>query len=349
MACNGYNHDPDCNCGWGGVYYGNGDGYPLSDRLPSSQSETGEKYVNPDAKTFPTPCPWCRSPVFYHTNGYGDSVFFDELGYPWQIHECFKNYWEEEKRRRKLEDISNYSNNICKNIRLEDVKNCSPRPERGDDLRLDLNFNHQVAWFGGEEEIRIPKLIICNDCLGHGFILTETLTQEECLSCQSNGRIPHTRKLKIMIPAGVDTGTRLRVAREGDDGKYGGASGDLYIHCSVSVPPELKRDDCNIFLTTPVKVMRKKLNSLKINEDYIIPLYTINGENILSLRRKSLDQNTKLDNKKYYQIKFNEYARIHSISPTQKKLVLKCSGNGIPHLGNPESKGDYIITLLFTD
>lgn len=51
-----------------------------------------------------SPCPWCRYPVYYHTNGYGDSVYFDELGVPWTIHSCWKDYWESQNiEQSKLE------------------------------------------------------------------------------------------------------------------------------------------------------------------------------------------------------------------------------------------------------
>lgn len=61
-----------------------------------SQSSISSKYDN-EANTSSRPCPWCKADVYYHTNGYGDSVYFDSLGYPWQVHGCFKDYWEARK------------------------------------------------------------------------------------------------------------------------------------------------------------------------------------------------------------------------------------------------------------
>ncbi|AFY31881.1 C2HC-type zinc finger protein [Calothrix sp. PCC 7507] len=98
--CNAWNHSPLCNCGWGGVDYGTqGYGNLLSLSLENviNCSRNSNILKDEEAKTFPVSCPWCGTIVFYHTNGFGDSVYFDSLGYPWQIHECFKRYWENKK------------------------------------------------------------------------------------------------------------------------------------------------------------------------------------------------------------------------------------------------------------
>lgn len=55
-----------------------------------------------NAETYLTRCPWCREHIYYHTNGYGDSVYFDSLGYPWQIHHCWDKYWRERKDRQRV-------------------------------------------------------------------------------------------------------------------------------------------------------------------------------------------------------------------------------------------------------
>lgn len=54
------------------------------------------------AETYLTRCPWCQEQVYYHTNGNGDSVYFDSLGYPWQIHPCWDKYWRERKDRQRV-------------------------------------------------------------------------------------------------------------------------------------------------------------------------------------------------------------------------------------------------------
>jgi len=111
--CNAWNHSPGCDCGWGGGYSGGGGGIrtglggSLSDSIKNYAPKAIEGYQSPiiadtrEAQTYPTTCWWCGAEVFYHTNGYGDSVLFDSLGWPWQVHSCWKTYWDKEKIRRR--------------------------------------------------------------------------------------------------------------------------------------------------------------------------------------------------------------------------------------------------------
>lgn len=55
-----------------------------------------------NAETYLTRCPWCTQHVYYHTNGHNDCVYFDTLGYPWQIHACWEKYWQEQKDRNRV-------------------------------------------------------------------------------------------------------------------------------------------------------------------------------------------------------------------------------------------------------
>ncbi|MEH2124242.1 hypothetical protein [Nostoc sp.] len=100
MPCNAWNHPSDCNCGFGGdvgVYiHGN-----ISSLLNSNETQCKESKDKVQTKTYPTKCKKCGKAVYYHTNGNGDSVFFNSLGYPWQVHGCWYDYWKEEKANRK--------------------------------------------------------------------------------------------------------------------------------------------------------------------------------------------------------------------------------------------------------
>jgi hypothetical protein len=85
----GHNHFASCSCGWCSGGGGNGgrtehdlSSY-ISDPSPSATPRTDE------ARTYKTQCKWCGADVYYHTNGYGDSVLFDSLGCPWQVHGCW--------------------------------------------------------------------------------------------------------------------------------------------------------------------------------------------------------------------------------------------------------------------
>lgn len=83
----GHNHYPWCTCGWcigGGG--GGGQGYSS---FPTFQTD--------EARTYRTTCWWCGAEVYYHTNGYGDSVLFDSLGSPWEVHGCWEEYRDQTK------------------------------------------------------------------------------------------------------------------------------------------------------------------------------------------------------------------------------------------------------------
>jgi len=128
MPCNGNNHSPTCECGWGGVWYGNapygGDAryFRCNDEQDSSlpRAVSIDKLVgvaSPRNLTIPNAkCPVCGCRVFFYQNEYGSRVFFDDLGPPWPKHPCTDNSWyaspacgkvvatglEEEPPRRKV-------------------------------------------------------------------------------------------------------------------------------------------------------------------------------------------------------------------------------------------------------
>ena len=97
----GYNHYPWCSCGW--CNGGGGGGYSLSVHRTKAQIDRSEfeKACN-EAKTHMTVCWWCGDTVYYHTNGYNDHVLFDNLGWPWPVHQCWQDYWDSECKQRKL-------------------------------------------------------------------------------------------------------------------------------------------------------------------------------------------------------------------------------------------------------
>lgn len=220
-------------------------------------------------------------------------------------------------------------------------------PVRGDDLRLDLKLEFREAIFGGEKEIRIPHLEVCTACKGTGAkpgtsaktcgtcggsgqVRRATRTpfgsfaqvsvcptcngegqviEEKCESCGGVGRKQETKKLKITIPQGVDNGTRLRVAREGDAGVRSGTPGDLYVYLFVEEDPDFKRDGVNI-------LSEIKVSYLQVILGCKLPIETVDGEVELT------------------------------IPPgTQPNTVLKLEDRGVPQLGNPVSRGDHLITV----
>lgn len=221
-------------------------------------------------------------------------------------------------------------------------------PSRGDDLRFDLKLEFREAIFGGEKQIRITHLETCATCNGSGAkpgtkprtcgtcggagqVRRATRTpfgsftqvsvcptcngkgqviEDKCETCGGNGQAQVTKKLKITIPAGVDTGTRLRVSNEGDAGQQGGPAGDLYVYLFVQEDPEFRREGINILSEVKISYLQAILGSrLMVN--------TVDGEVELT------------------------------IPPgTQPNTVLTLENHGVPRLGNPVSRGDHLITVL---
>jgi molecular chaperone DnaJ len=220
-------------------------------------------------------------------------------------------------------------------------------PVRGDDLRLDLKLEFKEAVFGGEKEIRIPHLENCQvcdgsgakpgsgvrtcpTCKGTGQVKRATRTpfgsfaqvsvcptcngsgetiEEKCEACNGAGRKQETKKLKITIPPGVDNGTRLRVAGEGDAGLRSGTPGDLYVYLFVEQDEEFTREGINIHSEVTISYLQAILGSR-------IKVKTVDGPEELT------------------------------IPPgTQPNTALTLENRGVPKLGNPVSRGDHLITV----
>ena len=167
------------------------------------------------------------------------------------------------------------------------------RPQRGEDVRYDLEIEFEQAVTGMTAEIQLPRLEPCTRCHGNG---AEPGTQPSacptchgrgqvmyqqgflsvrrtCSTCGGSGQVVRTpcaqcrgqryqqvqRKLKINIPAGVDDDTRLRLSQEGQPGANGGANGDLYVVLHVKEHPFFTRDGNDLHCTVPVNFAQAAL------------------------------------------------------------------------------------------
>ena len=181
-------------------------------------------------------------------------------------------------------------------------------PLRGDDLILDLSIDFREAVFGVEKKIQIPQLKPCNTCKGSGF-QSNRLFQFSCSACNGGGRVEQHKKLIVTIPAGVDNGTRLRIAGEGDAGQYGGLAGDLYIYLFVDEDEKFKRDNTEILSTI-------EISQTQATSGYELNIDTIDGSCLLE------------------------------IPPgIRNGTVLHLEGRGVPHLKNPLVRGDHLVTV----
>ena len=157
----------------------------------------------------------------------------------------------------------------------------------GSDLRYDLEITLEEAARGAEKEISFRKNVSCERCHGTGAepgskrvtcptcrgagqirrsggIITFTQTcptcsgvgtkvDKPCSACRGEGRLPKTTKLNVRIPPGVDNGSRLRSAGNGEAGLANGQAGDLYIVLSVKEHELFERQDDNLFCEIPIK------------------------------------------------------------------------------------------------
>ncbi|WP_027329343.1 molecular chaperone DnaJ [Marinimicrobium agarilyticum] len=159
-------------------------------------------------------------------------------------------------------------------------------PSRGADLRYNLELSLEDAVRGTSVQIKVPTLVACDTCDGsgakkgsspktcttcggmgqvrmqQGFFSVQqacptcrgkgTIITDPCGSCHGQGRKEQTKKLSVKVPAGVDTGDRIRLSGEGEAGAEGGPAGDLYVEVHVKRHEIFERDGADLFCEVPV-------------------------------------------------------------------------------------------------
>ncbi len=162
------------------------------------------------------------------------------------------------------------------------------RAARGSDLRYNMRITLEEAYSGLQKTINVPTSVACTSCEGSGakggaepstcptcsgmgkvraqqgfFTVERTcptcsgmgqIIKDPCQSCGGQGRVEKDRALSVNIPAGVETGTRIRLSGEGEAGMRGGPPGDLYIFIEVTKHPLFEREELNLFCNVPVSV-----------------------------------------------------------------------------------------------
>lgn len=220
-------------------------------------------------------------------------------------------------------------------------------PQRGDDLRLDIELEFEEAVFGLNKEIKIDHLETCTSCKGTGAkegakpevcktcggtgsiqqttrtvlghftqIVTcphchgkGTVISSPCPDCHGEGRKSVEKKIEVKIPAGVDNGSRMRLAHEGDAGINGGISGDLYIVIHVKPSLYYKRDGMNVFTKLDITPAQAVLGD-------VINIKTLDGEKTVSVP-----------------------------AGIQNGEAVKIKGAGIPNLSKPSLRGEHIVVI----
>jgi molecular chaperone DnaJ len=181
----------------------------------------------------------------------------------------------------------------------------------GSDLRYDLTLDFLDASLGTEVTIEVPRVVNCRMCSGSGakpgtqkvacpqcngrgvvtrthgiFQITTTCPRcqglrefiaEACPSCQGEGQVREKKKLKVKIPPGVDQGTHLVMAGEGNAGRFGGPPGDLYVILNVKPHERFRREGYDLRLQVPISFVqaalgtRVEIPTLKSTRELVIP------------------------------------------------------------------------------
>jgi molecular chaperone DnaJ len=181
---------------------------------------------------------------------------------------------------------------------------------RGADLRYDLTLSFEEAAFGTETTLKIPRLETCPKCSGAGsasgappavcqacagrgqvrytqgfFTVARTCPQcqgegrvvtDPCTECQGEGRVEEERSITVKIPAGVDTGARLRLSGEGEHGRRGGPAGDLYVVLQVRPHKQFRRDGSTVLSRVSISYPQAVLGTA-------IEVDTLHGKSTLDI------------------------------------------------------------------
>jgi|SRR5690606_8391030 len=168
--------------------------------------------------------------------------------------------------------------------------------QRGADLRYNMEITLEEAFTGKQATVRVPTSVACDLCHGTGaeggaapgacgtcngigrvraqqgfFTIERTcptcqgtgqVIKDPCKGCGGAGRVHKEKTLSVNIPAGVDDGTRIRLAGEGEAGFRGGPTGDLYIFLTIAPHPMFQRDGANIYCKVPISIVTAALGGV---------------------------------------------------------------------------------------
>lgn len=220
-------------------------------------------------------------------------------------------------------------------------------PERGNDLRYNLTINFEEAVFGCKKEINIARNencdncggtgakpgtspVTCDQCHGTGTVTRVQQTMlgsmrtsapcpkcggegkiisDPCPKCGGKGTVRRQRTITVTIPAGIDNGQALTLRGEGEPGKRGGPSGDLYVAISVRPHRKFRRDGVNLYSEMNISFAQAALGD------------ELNIETLRESVKETIPEGTQPD------------------------TVLRVKGQGVPVLRNPSQRGDLFVTL----
>lgn len=216
-------------------------------------------------------------------------------------------------------------------------------PRQGEDLQMRVNVPFEYAVHGGVHTITVPredacdtcdgsgaaegsKPVTCSHCQGRGVTTVQqgfmamqtpcracggqgTTIEKPCKSCSGRGKVRIQQSVDVRIPAGIDTGMRMRIRGKGNDGVNGGPAGDLYLQIRVEDPDPFERDGINLHLRVPIDAVQAALGA-----EVSVP--TLDGETDIQ------------------------------ISPgTQHATRIPLRGEGLPDVNRKNRRGDIIAHI----
>lgn len=215
-------------------------------------------------------------------------------------------------------------------------------PEPGADLRYELELDFEEAVFGVTRELEIPRLEICESCGGSGasegsrpetcstcagrgqirfaqgfFTVARTcpncrgegqVVRSPCSGCRGAGRVERRRELEVKIPPGIDTGARLRLSGEGEHGRRGGRTGDLYVVVRVAEHERYHREGIHVLTVEPIGYAQAALGAE-------IEVETLHGRESLTIP-----------------------------AGTRAGKQFRLRGQGVPKLGG-SGRGDHVVEI----
>lgn len=220
-------------------------------------------------------------------------------------------------------------------------------PQKGPDVQYSINLTFNEAVFGVEKEVSITKSETCETCTGTGakpgtnsktcpkcngsgqikvqrntalgsFVSVNTcdmcggkgtIISDPCSDCKGKGTVRKQKKIKVNIPAGVDTGNVIPIRGQGEAGVNGGPPGDLYISVRVMSDPFFKRRGDDIYIDQHISFAKASLGT--------------------ELKVKTIDGEVKYD----------------IPSGTQPGTVFRLKGKGVPHV-NGRGRGDQYVNII---
>ncbi len=215
---------------------------------------------------------------------------------------------------------------------------------RGADIRYDLRISFTDAAFGKKENIEYDRRVQCSDCKGMGYEPgtgrqtckncggtgqvrrssgffsiaspcpacngSGTIIENPCESCHGRGAIKKHTKLKVTIPPGIESGKRISIPGKGDAGKNGGPAGDFYVFITVRPHRYFERNGADLYCVIPVDIVQAALGT-----EITVP----------NLEEKKI--------------------KLKIPSGTQNGKMFRVKNEGLPHLQNPQYRGDLYIKI----